>query len=484
MSEAKETKKETTQEYLASLGLGGTSKRQKKRELEDKEQKKDFTADIDTAFVTIESVSSLEEKINKHLLPLEKKTRLAQDSSACSKVVLKIVELCYEAKEWKKLSEMVTLISKRRSALQKVVYKMVVKTMEYLESAPDKDTKVFLIEALRKVTDGKIFLELEEARLARMLAAIKEELGEITEAANILQEITVETCGSMEAREKAEFMLEQVRLCLAKKDWVRSKILSKKIKRSVLTEQGFHDLKLKHCSLAAEFHIYEDDMFELANDFLSVFNTPSVQENDKEWKSALERVVLYVVLTPFGKDQADLLQRVLREKKIDLLPSFKKLVEKFTTMEICHWTDISKLPDVVNHSLFQGTEWSEKESKEVSSERGSKYLAMLRRRTTEHNIRVISKYYDRIQIVRMASLLSLDVPTLEDVLSTMVSDGVISTKIDRPAGIIKFSNAVTADGLLDEWSSDVTQLLTLVEQTCYLIHREQMIYDTKNDTKK
>ena len=66
----------------------------------------------------------------------------------------------------------------------------------------------------------------------------------------------------------------------------------------------------------------------------------------------------------------------------------------------------------------------------------------------------------------------------------MVSDGVISTKIDRPAGIIKFSNAVTADGLLDEWSSDVTQLLTLVEQTCYLIHREQMIYDTKNDTKK
>ena len=196
MSEAKETKKETTQEYLASLGLGGTSKRQKKRELEDKEQKKDFTADIDTAFVTIESVNSLEEKINKHLLPLEKKTRLAQDSSACSKVVLKIVELCYEAKEWKKLSEMVTLISKRRSALQKVVYKMVVKTMEYLESAPDKDTKVFLIEALRKVTDGKIFLELEEARLARMLAAIKEELGEITEAANILQEITVETCSN------------------------------------------------------------------------------------------------------------------------------------------------------------------------------------------------------------------------------------------------------------------------------------------------
>ena len=46
MSETKETKKETTQEYLASLGLGGTSKRQKKREQEDKDKKKDFTTDI------------------------------------------------------------------------------------------------------------------------------------------------------------------------------------------------------------------------------------------------------------------------------------------------------------------------------------------------------------------------------------------------------------------------------------------------------
>ncbi len=33
----------------------------------------------------------------------------------------------------------------------------------------------------------------------------------------------------MEKREKVEFILEQIRLCLAKKDYVRTQIISKKI---------------------------------------------------------------------------------------------------------------------------------------------------------------------------------------------------------------------------------------------------------------
>lgn len=44
-----------------------------------------------------------------------------------------------------------------------------------------------------------------------------------------MQELQVETYGSMERREKVEFILEQMRLCLAKKDYVRAQIISKKI---------------------------------------------------------------------------------------------------------------------------------------------------------------------------------------------------------------------------------------------------------------
>ena len=373
-----EPKRETTQEYLASLGLG-QSKRQKKRE-EEKTVKKDFTADIEAA-IALSKTQTLSDAIQT-LLPLEKKTRLVQDSVACSTVVTAMLDLIFKANEWKKLSETVTMIAKRRSALQKVIYKMVLQAMTYIKDVPNQEIEIELIEALRKVVAGKIFVELEEARLARMLAEIKEKQGDIAEAANILQEVQVETCGSMEAREKAEFMLEQVRLVLAKKDWVRSKIMCKKLKRKVLTEQGFHDLKLSHCRLATSIHIHEDDMLALANDFLSVFNTPSIQESDEKWTNALQRVVLFVVLAPFGKDQADLLQRTFREKKIDLLPTYKNVLNKFTTMEVIHWSDIERLVGITGHALFSGAEWSDVESKEVSSERGTKYLKLLQRRTT------------------------------------------------------------------------------------------------------
>ena len=43
---------------------------------------------------------------------------------------------------------------------------------------------------------------MERARLTHILAQMKEADGEVTEAANILQELQVETYGSMERREK------------------------------------------------------------------------------------------------------------------------------------------------------------------------------------------------------------------------------------------------------------------------------------------
>lgn len=45
-------------------------------------------------------------------------------------------------------------------------------------------------------------MEVERARLTHTLAQMKENDGEVIEAANILQELQIETYGSMERREK------------------------------------------------------------------------------------------------------------------------------------------------------------------------------------------------------------------------------------------------------------------------------------------
>ena len=45
--------------------------------------------------------------------------------------------------------------------------------MGWLEETPDKESKVALLVALRDITDGKIFVEAERAKLTRMLAKVK-----------------------------------------------------------------------------------------------------------------------------------------------------------------------------------------------------------------------------------------------------------------------------------------------------------------------
>ena len=143
------------------------------------------------------------------LLSLEKQTRTVTDMVSTGRVLVAIVQICFEAKNWVALNEHVVLLSKRRSQLKQAVVKMVQECCTYVDQTPDKETKIQLIDTLRQVTEGKIYVEVERARLTHKLAQIREEENNITEAANIIQELQVETYGSMDKREKVELILEQ-----------------------------------------------------------------------------------------------------------------------------------------------------------------------------------------------------------------------------------------------------------------------------------
>ena len=45
---------------------------------------------------------------------------------------------------------------------------------------------------------------------------------------------------------QVELILEQMRLCLAKKDYIRTQIIAKKINTKFFQEENTHDLKLKY----------------------------------------------------------------------------------------------------------------------------------------------------------------------------------------------------------------------------------------------
>jgi 26S proteasome regulatory subunit N5 len=83
----------------------------------------------------------------------------------------------------------------------------------------------------------QIFVEVERARVTRLLSDMKKAQGDINAATDILCELQVETFGSMKRREKTEFILQQVKLCIEKGDWMQAGILSRKISTKYFTRR-------------------------------------------------------------------------------------------------------------------------------------------------------------------------------------------------------------------------------------------------------
>jgi len=52
----------------------------------------------------------------------------------------------------------------------------------------------------------------------------------------------------------------------------------------------------------------------------------------------------------------------------------------------------------------------------------------------------------------------------------------VVAKIDRPAGLVTFAPKVSPEETLSAWSSDLGSLLSLVERTCHLINKENMLH--------
>lgn len=78
------------------------------------------------------------------------------DMISTGRVLVAIVQICYEAKNWGALNEHITLLAKRRSQLKQAVVKMVQECCTYIDLAPNKETKLKLIDTLRSVTEGKV----------------------------------------------------------------------------------------------------------------------------------------------------------------------------------------------------------------------------------------------------------------------------------------------------------------------------------------
>lgn len=435
----------------------------------------DFTSTVDENLPLCE-VMVKEGKMHEALetlLSLEKQTRLGADMQSTSRLLVAIIRLCFDQREWELLNEHILLLTKRRNQLKQAVTKMIQEACTYIDQMPDKETKLKLIETLRTVTAGKIYVELERARLTKTLAMMTEQDGNISDAANILQELQVETYGSMEKNEKVDFILEQMRLCLAKKDYIRAQIISKKISTKFFENNNEPELKLRYYKLMIDLAQHDSNYLSICKYYHAVYNTPLIQEEKVKWQEALKNVVLYLILAPFDNEQSDLTHRVNEEKQLEQLPVYKSLLKQYTTPELMNWSNVTRQ---FEKELRHGSPDNPCTEVFSNNEEGKKCWEDFRKRVVEHNIQVIAKYYTRITMKRMAELLSLPVTDAEEFLSNLVALKVVFAKIDRPGGTVSFLPHKEANEILNEWSHNINSLMQLLNKTNHLITKEEMVH--------
>ncbi|EMD41952.1 hypothetical protein CERSUDRAFT_43251 [Gelatoporia subvermispora B] len=473
-----------------------------------KKKEKDYTKEVDELIPEAKAIvqsGNLQGALDK-LLVLEKQARNASDAASTTRLAKEICQLCYEAHDYTLLNSSINALSKKHGQLKVAIQAMVEQAMGWLEEIRQRESTekwLELIDTLRTVTEGKIFLETPRARVTLLLAHYHESLANtptpttppakdsLQTASDLLSELQVETYSSMDRREKTEFILEQMRLLIAlarykdaeigvegKKDaigggegeWVKVRVGSRKVNEEFLKEKEnevssvmpwptrpalmpfIQDLKLKFYDMMIQYALKHSSYLDAAKHYHKVWETPSIKEEvDGRGREALEHIVYYVVLAPHDNEQSDMLHRLFNDPALKRLELQYALVKCFTTTELMRWPGIEDIygPHLRATSVFSSDKlWED-----------------LHTRVIEHNIRVVAQYYTRITLRRLTSLLDLDQQQTEETLCRLVVSGTIWARIDRPAGIINFRASKSAEDVMNDWSSDMQKLLGLVEKT-------------------
>ncbi|ODV85975.1 hypothetical protein CANARDRAFT_28035 [[Candida] arabinofermentans NRRL YB-2248] len=431
---------------------------------------KDFTETLDEQFPQIDLLAKTDYKsaLDKLLL-LEKQTRQASDLASSKRIMVRLVDLLAGQQAWSLLNEQITLLSKKHGQLKNSVQIMIQQTMEHLNKIEPLDTKIETIETIRTVTENKIFVEIERARATKLYSDILlNQKDDLDKACDILCELQVETYGSMDLEEKIEFILEQMSLCNRKGDFQFSKILSRKI--LIRSLDKFAALKLNYYNLMLQIALSEDDYINLVKYYMAIYEIPKIKGDVKDSLAALKQIAYYITLSPYSNLQNDLISRIKIDKSLDKLLTQKSIIKTFTTQELINW---KLFEDNYSEELFRD------EAFDQSTEKGKLHYKDLKKRAIEYNLRIASRYYSSIKLQRLCELLQLEQADVESNIIELVNSGIIYAKINRPLQVVSFIKPKNGNELLNEWSSNIDQLLENIESIEHLINKEEMIYAAK-----
>jgi 26S proteasome regulatory subunit N5 len=396
------------------------------------------------------------------LYALEKQTRQSADAVTTARLLVTIVRICFQVKKYTELNKNITVYTKKKSQSKEAVKAMIVECYEFVSKMDDKEAKIRLIETLRDASEGKIYLEVERARLTKMLAAIRESDRDVEGAVTLMEKLQLDCYGSMEKEEKVEFIIAQMRLLIQTTQLSKAQIISKRINPTFFKDAEHRDLKHQFYNLMIEID-KEERFLNTAAHYLAMYEPTLSTESNLQ---ILQSAVIYCILSSHSAGQKQMLQNLSTLLQNNQHELYKNLIDLFLNNELIDWSGLqctykaglTALPFLSTATTYGIRCWKE-----------------LRTRTIEHNIRMFSLYYVRVRLSRMSEMLVLNESETEKFICRLISDGVLRAKIDRPAGIVYFNAALQSPNeKLNTWATELVKLMALISKANHLIAATNM----------
>lgn len=254
-----------------------------------------------------------------------------------------------------------------------------------------------------------------------------------------IQEIQIETYGSLKNQEKVDFILYQMKLVLQRNDFVRLQILSRKISKKAINEKGLETQKIQYFTFLVKYYINEKEIMDVARSYQTIFETYSKAEEalratldpTGELKAkAFQNYIIYLMIAPYSDDKVNLLKEIetTYPREFEAEELLAKFVKKFLTFEICPFSEGEVEQQMLRFEPFQ-----------EMTHNAKTHMIELFRQMIQHNIRVMERYYSRIKLDRLSILLGVSVERTEVELGDMVVKKRIAAKINRLEGLVVFS---------------------------------------------
>ena len=428
----------------------------------------------------------------KKLIEEEKITRLENEYEKNRNICKKILDTIYGRNDFQNYLKLFEYLTQRRNQSRESIISMVKHNInEILPNLKNNKDSSDLLNTIIKVTEGKIFVEYEYSQAIRKMTEIHLMNNQIDEAAKLIQDVQIEAFGSLENDYKIEYILFQMQVLIEKGDFVRTLIVSNKIKRNHLDEQGIELLKIRFFRLMILYYIHEKKYLEVSKcykvlyDFVKSINDKlvDIEKNNKEVKPKIienyiqakkendlhnlfENYVLYLSICPPELETRNMLNELLikYKKELDKNNHILYIVEKRLSDEII----------IIDSKLFNRFKDFEIFIKNPD------LIKLFRKYWIQHDLSLFEKFFAKIHIKRMSEMTSVPVDEIENEIADMVVNNYIFARINRIEKIVNFRKKTDHHDVLDNFNYDMDNMLKKIEETCHLINKEYLKYGIKH----